>query len=117
MPVLDGSMVQVEFGGRRPARVCVFLPDSSHVLLGRLFADAQAPGHRLDGHARRIQPQRARFLDTQRWPVRRVVGGEDAGQARRNPVRSGRHRPDGRPQLGSLLVLEDVAARPSPATE
>src|SRR5215472_18052932 len=84
MPVLDGTMVQVQFGGRCPVRLCVLLPDPSHVLLSRLLADAQAPGHRLDGHARRIQPQRTGLLSAQRRPVRRVVRGEDAGQAGRN---------------------------------
>jgi len=42
MPVLDGSIVQVQLGQRRSVRLRVILPDSPHVLPGRLGADAQA---------------------------------------------------------------------------
>jgi len=70
MPVLDGSIVQVQLGQRRSVRLRVILPDSPHVLPGRLGADAQAPGQRLDRHPGRVPPQRARLLGRHRRAVR-----------------------------------------------
>src|SRR5580693_10027612 len=62
MPVLDGSIVQVQFGGCRPSGASVLLPDSADVLFRRLFTNAHSPGDQLHRHTGGVKPQCARFL-------------------------------------------------------
>src|SRR5437016_4769662 len=40
MPVLDGPVIELELGGRRPPGPGVFLPHPADVLLDRLLAEA-----------------------------------------------------------------------------
>src|SRR6202042_1599316 len=62
MPVLDGSIVQVQFRGCRPSSSSVLLPDPAYILLGRLFTNAHSPGHGLHLHAGGVKLKRPRFL-------------------------------------------------------
>jgi hypothetical protein len=113
MPVLDGSIVQLQFGRRGPPSSGVLLPHRAHILLCCFFTNAHPPGHGLHRHTGGVKPQRTRFLGTKIWPVRDIVSSEDAGQPRRDPILSSGHRPNGRPDLRSLPVLEHAAERAS----
>src|SRR5580704_9016883 len=62
MPVLDGSIVQVQFRGCRPPSSSVLLADPAYILLGRLFTNAHSPGHGLHRHAGGVKLKRTRFL-------------------------------------------------------
>src|ERR1022692_1594315 len=56
VPVLNGSIVQVQFRGRRAAGACVLFTNAAHILFGRLLADGHPPGDGLHGHASGVKP-------------------------------------------------------------
>src|SRR5215475_13495141 len=91
MSVLDGSMVQVQFGKCRTVGVCVLKSHPLYILFGGFFAYVQAPGDGLHWHAGGVELQGAPFLPAERGPVRRIVGREDVGEPPRHPVVSSRY--------------------------
>jgi len=108
MPVLDGSIVQLQLCWRRTPSSGVLLADAAHILLDRLLADGHPPGRGLQWNAGGIKLQRTSFLRAESGPVRGIVGGQDLREAGRDPVRSLGDRLNGRAYLGGLLVLQHV---------
>src|SRR2546429_9998365 len=77
VPVLDGSMIQVQFRRRSAACARVFLADPPQVLLHGLVADGHLARDGLHRHSGRVELESALFLMTESWPVGGVIGGED----------------------------------------
>jgi hypothetical protein len=86
MPVLDGSMIQVQFRRRSAPGARIFLADPPQVLLDGLVTDGHLARDGFHRHSGRVELESALFLMTESWPVGGVIGGEDVGKARGNPV-------------------------------
>ena len=112
MSVLDGSMIQLQFGWRVPSGHRIFFAYASQILLNGFFTDGHQFGDRFHRHTGCIELQRAPFLLTERWPIDIVIGGQDVSEARGNPVPACGNLPDRQAYLAGLLILERVTACP-----
>ena len=81
MPVLDGSMIQVQFRRRSAACARVFLADPPQVLLDGLVTDGHLARDGFHRHPGRVELESALFLMAESRPVGGLIGGEDVGQA------------------------------------
>ena len=110
MSVLDGSMIQLQFRWRGSSGKCVFLTHTAQILFDRFFADGHLPGHGFHWQTGRVELQRTPFLMTESWPVGGVIGSEDVGEARRNPVPACGNLPNRETYLVGVLVFQRVPA-------
>jgi hypothetical protein len=105
MSVLDGTMIQLQFGWCGSPGVCVFVADASQILLGCFLTDAHLPGHGFQWETGSAELQSTPCLMTESWPVGGVIGSEDVGEAGRIPVPACGNLLDRRPYLVGGLVF------------
>src|SRR5438034_10011485 len=85
MPVLDGSMIQLQFRRRSAPGARVFFPDPPQVLLDGLVTDGHLARDGFHWHSGRVELESALFLMAESCLVDGFIGGEDVAAAGGNP--------------------------------
>ncbi len=114
MSVLDGSMIQLQFRWRGSSGKCVFLTYTAQILFDRFFADGHLPCHGFQWQTGRVELQCTPFLMTESWAVGGVIGREDVGEARRNPVSACGNFSNRETYLVGVLAFQRVSAGACP---